>query len=341
MSEEFVAANNLEENYIENLVAYFDANGDLSPDVTCNVACIICSSKLAIVQPPDGDHRPWSLLYCGHTFCYECIEHWVSSSGDPTCPQCRKPLRHGGCQHKYHPKKIVLKEGFNIRKVAEMYSSGETPSRCENCVLGRPTTPSPGPSRVRPNVLDFVDPGQEVGDTIRSQYNRFRSNLNFSDQEALVPDITAQEELQRQWGMQWAEYYYRQGFQEALRRRPEGGHSDGCSATQDTSSSKSNAKKEKKHDKSSGHRASSSKSVPTTPSRSNGHRASSSKSVLTTPSRSNGYRSSSSNFSPTSPSKGKSKSSQPSLSHTHGTSSRELEGSARTTSHKSSHHHHH
>lgn len=54
-------------------------------DVIGKHHCAIC---LNISQ------KPSRLVRCGHTFCFRCIDEWVST-GSKTCPCCRRPI--GGC----------------------------------------------------------------------------------------------------------------------------------------------------------------------------------------------------------------------------------------------------
>ena len=50
-----------------------------SADREPELACSICAH--------DGFDNAWSIGVCGHTFCEDCIFHWLTNKA--TCPDCR------------------------------------------------------------------------------------------------------------------------------------------------------------------------------------------------------------------------------------------------------------
>ncbi|KAK9420974.1 putative RING-type domain-containing protein [Seiridium unicorne] len=131
--------NLLEENLISNLLVYFDERGVLCDDITCKVDCPICSTKLAILQAPDDDHESWCVLACcGHIYGYQCITSWIETASEPSCPQCRKPLQHRRCLHKYSAQEVTFTKNFNIHKdVVKVRPRGDLSRDCKDCSLER------------------------------------------------------------------------------------------------------------------------------------------------------------------------------------------------------------
>ncbi|KAI0876313.1 hypothetical protein GGS24DRAFT_514264 [Hypoxylon argillaceum] len=107
---------NLEDSYTPNWAPYFTEDGQLRPDVTVSVECAICRLELAIASPVDADHESFAMLPCGHVFGHACIIQWLYQSDTPTCPQCRRNMRHSVCRHITGPRAIQGGPRFNRRR---------------------------------------------------------------------------------------------------------------------------------------------------------------------------------------------------------------------------------
>jgi TRAF-interacting protein len=52
------------------------------------LVCVVCTDNL------NGSSRVCA-IHCGHIFHFNCLAQWVSTSGQPTCPQCRASILQG------------------------------------------------------------------------------------------------------------------------------------------------------------------------------------------------------------------------------------------------------
>ncbi|KAK6197132.1 hypothetical protein LQW54_010927 [Pestalotiopsis sp. IQ-011] len=194
--------NTIDGNLITNVLTHFNKYGDLAGDVVCKVECTICTTELAILQPPDEDHNTWTVMEsCGHMFCYECIVAWIDSKSRPDCPVCRTSLSHLYCLHKYKPQEITLINGFNIHEDVPKVV-GELPHRCPDCMSGvatrRISLSSASDDGVDDAYAPFVATGRMslssisddgVGDVYNFSVSTFGSPLG-SDSDSDLGDLS-------------------------------------------------------------------------------------------------------------------------------------------------------
>ncbi|KAI1266824.1 hypothetical protein F5Y18DRAFT_425374 [Xylariaceae sp. FL1019] len=101
----------LEDALVTNWGRFFHGNGTLRPRVTVALDCQICSTPLAIDHAADDGHEAYTVLLCGHAIGVRCMRRWVAEN--PTCPICRKRLKHPGCGHVGLPI-FEHRAGYNI-----------------------------------------------------------------------------------------------------------------------------------------------------------------------------------------------------------------------------------
>ncbi|KAI0019771.1 hypothetical protein F4780DRAFT_404536 [Xylariomycetidae sp. FL0641] len=130
-----MSQNRIDDIYAPNWLPFFSPEGNLVEGVSLHVDCQICGVKeLAIVQPPDDDHEEYVVLPCGHAFGFACVNLWLNGpNGHPSCPACRKPVRHG-CSHGVL-RALKPADGFNIhREIPDIAGAAESlPRQCARC----------------------------------------------------------------------------------------------------------------------------------------------------------------------------------------------------------------
>ncbi|KAI0555577.1 hypothetical protein F4679DRAFT_594048 [Xylaria curta] len=102
------------DSYLPSILRYFNPNGQLHQGVNLSVECTICKAGLAITQPADDDHEKFTMLPCGHIYCYNCVTQWFLHKAN--CPQCRKNMRHAVCGHRVAIRAMQGGPNFNIRR---------------------------------------------------------------------------------------------------------------------------------------------------------------------------------------------------------------------------------
>ncbi|KAI0485489.1 hypothetical protein F4859DRAFT_528471 [Xylaria cf. heliscus] len=126
--------NSITDNYAPNWLPYLSEDGDTY--VHFDVPCPICSKRLAISEPPDGeDVEVYCIFPCGHAFGHECATTWLSQSANETCPSCRRVLVHGGCGHTVVPLVLKLSDNVNLHKIISntVVGAEEMPVDCRLC----------------------------------------------------------------------------------------------------------------------------------------------------------------------------------------------------------------
>ncbi|KAI1740052.1 hypothetical protein F4680DRAFT_465843 [Xylaria scruposa] len=108
---------NVDDNYLPSLLSYFNPDGQLQQGVNLSIECGICKAGLAITQPADKDHEEFTMLPCGHIFCYSCMTRWFEQKAN--CPQCRKNMKHGLCRHIVAIQAMQGGPNFNIHRDLE------------------------------------------------------------------------------------------------------------------------------------------------------------------------------------------------------------------------------
>ncbi|ORY65791.1 uncharacterized protein BCR38DRAFT_511268 [Pseudomassariella vexata] len=143
-----MAVRQVMDNFLPNVLEFFNADGDLRGNTQLKIECQICNSGLAIMEPPttaeenelldqENQKEIWTSLPCGHMFGHKCLDTWLNRSGrsDPTCPVCRKSLTHRRCGHRVELKEMQLEDGFNIRVDAGrvLGPDEDLPPKCKAC----------------------------------------------------------------------------------------------------------------------------------------------------------------------------------------------------------------
>ncbi|GAP90414.2 putative cell cycle checkpoint protein [Rosellinia necatrix] len=85
--------------YVKNWLVHCDARGRLLSGRFLQVSCAICNTNLAVTAEPDFQHEPFTMLPCGHVFGQQCLNQWFKLSREPSCPTCRRSMRHAHCGH--------------------------------------------------------------------------------------------------------------------------------------------------------------------------------------------------------------------------------------------------
>ncbi|KAI1329600.1 hypothetical protein F5Y16DRAFT_417617 [Xylariaceae sp. FL0255] len=135
--------NRLDDTLISRWLPFFTDDGQPREGVTIAVDCLICNTPLALADVADDNHEKFTILPCGHAFGYYCIKRWLRegerSRTGPTCPSCRKSLRHRLCRHTASIKKLDFGAGFNIHDFrGAIHINDRIPRNCRHCTSHPP-----------------------------------------------------------------------------------------------------------------------------------------------------------------------------------------------------------